>query len=140
AVRSAVPNIKRMALDESGEFEFDDKRWKAMLKNEETLSEVRDIDGEPTLVVLKPMINSEKCQVCHGRPSEYPGGIYKAHNVRAVLVIHRSLADVEQRIRNNQKATLVVGLVTTLVFVVLAFVFARLFGIGLRPQQFGRRG
>ena len=136
AKRSAVPNIDRMALDEAGEFEYDQEKWDAMLAAEETVSEVRDIDGEPTLVVLKPIINSKKCQVCHGRPAE---SLYNEHNVRAVLVIYRSLADVEKRIRENQLATLLVGLITTLLFVVLAFVFARLFGIGLRPQQFGQR-
>jgi len=120
--------------DELG-FDYDLTLWLKLLKEKEPVTVQTEVNGEPVLMVLKPIENSEKCQVCHGEVGE---GVYGDDNaIRAVLVVYRSQREVESRIRENQLATAGVGLGTTGLFVALLLLFARLFGIGFRPRQFG---
>jgi hypothetical protein len=114
-------------------FEYDAFEWKGLLRAKEIVTTREVIDGVPTLIVLKPILNSAECRVCHdvGDDPRYP------KDVRAVLAVYRSQADVEARIRANNVATLSVGAATTFVALVLILVFGRLFGIGLRPRRFG---
>lgn len=135
-VRSkAFVNIDANVRDDERTFDYDRTDWLGLLKTKQPLTVEREIDGEPVLMVLKPIENSDKCQVCHGEVGE---DVYGDDNaVRAVLVVFRSQKEVEARIRENQLTTALVGLATTGVFVVLLLLFARLFGIGFRPRQFG---
>ena len=51
--------------------------------------------------------------------------------------MRRSQEAVEAQIAENERATLVVGAATGGVFLLLLFLFARIFGVRLRPRRFG---
>ena len=87
------------------------------------------------LVVLKPIENSERCQTCHGGINTGYDG--EDNRVRAVLVVRRPLDHVEEVIASNRRATLAIGSGTAGVLLVLIFLFARVFGIGLGRRKFG---
>lgn len=87
-------------------------------------------DGTPYLVVLWPIENSRECRVCHSDPS---GDSYANEPVRAVLVVRRSQAEVVRTLQENERATLRVGALTAVAFVVLIFFFGRV--LGFRPRR-----
>lgn len=138
----------------------------------------------PTLVVVKPILNSKKCLACHGDGPEgwgesgagfddgydkedepakkEPAAGYdygeayafdddsalsaeeqerlvkrKREEVRAVLVMRRSRADLLATIAANRRNTLLIGAGTIGVFLVLMLVFTRALGLRLRRRRFG---
>ncbi len=86
--------------------------------------------GTPYLVVLWPIENSRECRVCHSDPA---GDSYANDPVRAVLVVRRSQAEVVRTLQENERATLRVGALTAVAFVVLIFFFGRV--LGFRPRR-----
>jgi hypothetical protein len=120
--------------DESDRFEFDDRVWKAVVGKLETRTlEVRE-DGTPYLYVLRPIKNTKACHVCHGEPGDLSYG--PKNEVRAVLVVQRSQEGVEKIISENRKTTLMIGGATIGVFLLLIFVFYKVFGVGVPKRRF----
>jgi serine/threonine protein kinase len=114
-------------------FDYDRAAWNKIVENLETVVEPGVVDGEPVLTVLKPMENSAQCQACHGGPGEDG---YGSNKVRAVLVVKRSQKEVEDRIEENKRITMMVGGGTVGAILVLVWLFARIFGVRLRRRQF----
>jgi serine/threonine protein kinase len=114
-------------------FDYDRTAWNKIIENLETVVEPGIVNGEPVLTVLKPMENSEQCQACHGGAGESG---YGPNKVRAVLVVKRSQKEVEERIEENKRITMMVGGGTVGVILVLVWLFARIFGVRLRRRQF----
>ncbi len=163
SIPTAVRNIQsaKSISAEPLRFDYDDAQWRQVLTTGEQVTRIDDIDGVPHLTVLKPIMNGAACQSCHGpvgaadSDDPYGGGGYDDgyeragdtsakpydpdNKVRAVLVIHRSQAAVEAQISDNKRQTLLVGLATAAGFLVLLYLFTRLFGVRLRPQKFGSR-
>jgi hypothetical protein len=83
--------------------------------------------------VLKPIENTAECQACHGGEGESG---YGPNKVRAVLVVKRSQKEVEARIEENKRVTMMVGGSTVGVILLLVWLFARIFGVRLRRRQF----
>ena len=106
--------------------------WASMLSGKHAVVRDEDIRGEHVLTVLRPLINETVCRACHQALPE--------NDILAVLVSRQSLSDVEMRIRDNQNATAIVGGSTAVILALMLYVLSRLFGIGIRPRVFGRRG
>ncbi len=128
----------------ASKFKIDDATWKEVLTKREPVARVEDIDGVPHLTVLRPMANGPTCQVCHGpvtvgaTTSFYgPANDDPENRTRAVLVVRRSQAAVEEQIAANTRDTLLVGGGTTLGLLAVLFLASRVFGIRLRPQRYG---
>jgi len=125
--------------------------WNHVLATQETFTEVETIDGVPYLTVMKPIKNGPGCQPCHGaqrKPGEAPSyaelygnqELLKAdpqNRTRAVLVVRRSQAALEEQIAANTRSTLIVGAATTAGLLLFIFIVARVFGLRLRPRKFG---
>jgi len=136
---------------ESPRLEVDDAMWREVLDTGEMRTAVKDVDGVPHLVVMRPIKNGPACQVCHGEAREpggpppsmqdmyaNPGAMFDPLNkTRAVLVVSRSQGEVEERIQENGRDTLLVGVATTAGLLALIFLVVRVFGIRLRPRKFG---
>jgi len=150
---------------EAPRFDFPDDAWREVLAGDpdDVVTRMDRIDGVPHLTILRPIPNGAACQICHGaagepeaRPAhergDYGGGYgydapaygddaeaaWDPHNkVRAVLVVHRSQAQVEAQIKRNTETTILVGGATAGVFIALLLLFARIFGFRLRPRRFG---
>ena len=136
------------AKGEAPKFAIDDATWKEVLTKREPVARVEDIDGVPHLTVLRPMANGPTCQVCHGAivanaaDNPYanmygPSNDDPGNHTRAVLVVRRSQAAVEEQIAANTRDTLLVGGGTTLGLLVVLFLASRVFGLRLRPQRYG---
>ncbi|WP_428261361.1 serine/threonine-protein kinase [Haliangium sp.] len=117
-----------------GLYEHDRSSWNDIVENVRTVVENRRRGDEPVLTVLKPIENSPKCQACHGEEDE---GDYGPNKVRAVLVVERSQKEVEARIAENLRTTVLVGGSTIGLILLLVGLFARLFGVRLRRRHFG---
>lgn len=130
---TAFVNIDENAADDAGFYDFDRSEWNAFLDAGETITRAERVNGEPVLTVLEPLENGPDCQACHGEEGEAG---YGDNKIRAVLVVQRSQKDVEQRIRVNERTTLIVGAGTAGVIIALTWLFARLFGIRLRRRRF----
>lgn len=131
--RIAFDNIDEHKLPPGDSFDYDRGAWADIVASRETQAVRESIDGEPVLTVFKPIENSEECQVCHGQPGEAG---YDGNEVRAVLVVRRSQAAVEQRIEQNRRITLGVGAATSIVILGTLWLFASLFGVRLRRRRF----
>jgi hypothetical protein len=79
----------------------------------------------PYLVVLWPIENKEQCRVCHTDPT---ADGYADDPVRAVLIVRRSQAEVVRTVRDNERSTFRVGVLTAGAFLVLMIVAARVLG------------
>ncbi len=113
-------------------FPVDDDTWrKVMASAEPTAIKTTGYAGRPVLRVFKPIENGGACQVCHGTLD------VASNRFRAVLVIDRDQAGVEAKIRAGRRRTVLVATGTTLALFFLLLGLGRLFGIGLRPRQFG---
>ncbi|TNF36965.1 MAG: serine/threonine protein kinase, partial [Deltaproteobacteria bacterium] len=174
AAAEAIPRILALSAADTPpqRFEYDDAKWRDVLKQTEPVTVVEDIDGTPFLTVLKPIANGRFCQTCHGdvlSPEEvagaggsgyggsgYGGGGYgdgygdrgygatagapawdPRNAIRAVLVVRRSQAAVEAQIAENTRSTLLVAGGTAGGFILLIFIFVKLFGLRLRPRRYG---
>jgi len=145
----AFANIDASVAVDAPTFQYDDAKWRELLKQREAVAEVVDIDGVPHLTVLKPIPNGPTCQFCHGPVVESAAdanpyaNMYGPKNpdpenrTRAVLVVHRSQADVKAKIADNTRDTLLIGGGTTLGFLAVLFLAIKLFGVRLRPQRYG---
>jgi serine/threonine protein kinase len=128
----AFANIMRRKQD-TRFFDYDRAGWNDIVENVRTVVRSdRDADG-PMLTVLKPIENSRQCQVCHGEEGDAG---YGPNKVRAVLVVKRSQKEVERRIEENKRITMMVGGGTASVILLLVWVFARIFGVRLRRRRF----
>ena len=96
------------------------------------------IKGQKVLTVLWPIHNSRECMTCHGKPTG-KGGYGSKGKIRAVLVVRRSQKALEDQIRKNRENTYRIGGTTTLAFLLFLFLFVKLFGIRLRPREYGRK-
>jgi len=163
ASAEGIPRILKLSAEDSPpvKFVYDDAEWRRVLKQTEPVTVVEDVDGTPFLTVLKPIKNGQFCQTCHGdvlKPEEVEGGAaspygdnalygkssadesapYDPRNeIRAVLVVRRSQEAVEEQIAENTRSTLLVAGGTAGGFILLIFVFVKLFGLRLRPRRYG---
>ncbi|MFO0744307.1 MAG: protein kinase [Myxococcota bacterium] len=140
----------KSVVDKAPTVDVSDAAWKRVLETGEVSTEVEDIDGVPHLTVMRPIANGQTCQLCHGAVREpndkpslnemyaNPGAMFDPLNkTRAVLVVRRSQGEVEARIAENGRDTLLVGVATTVGLLVFIFIVVRVFGIRLRPRRFG---
>jgi serine/threonine protein kinase len=111
--------------------------WKRMLKHVRPEMFPGTFRKEPVLTVLWPIKNGGTCQACHGDKDQKDMYGTPSNKIRAVLVVRRSQKGLQAQIRANQMATLGIGGATTIIFLFLAFLFARLFNIGPKPVEFG---
>lgn len=132
--RLAFANIDRQRQPVVGLFEYDRGAWAELVDAAKPKTERTEIDGEPFLTVFKPIENNEDCQVCHGAPGE---GSYGKNQVRAVLVVRRSLAAIERRIEENRRMTLAVGGATAAAILLLLWFSALAFGLRFRRPRYG---
>jgi len=126
------------------------ERWSEYLMTSRASTFTEQRDGQPWLVVVKPILNSKECQICHGGAEAYRGtgktelvsADYPEINdrIRAVLVVRRSQEVLRQTIRDNQAATYRVGGWTLLAIAGLLFMFWRVLGFRLRRREFGKTG
>jgi serine/threonine protein kinase len=129
----ALPAIARAPERKAATFEFDPRAWEAFLARGEALAYDVDVAGEPTLTVLQPVPNDAKCQACHGDTEQ---GVYGMKNaVRAVLVVRRSRAVLEQRLRAGNVTALGIGAGTLLVLLGLLWFAVRRSGVLGRPSS-----
>jgi serine/threonine protein kinase len=130
---TAFGNIESNRKGATKLFDYDRAAWNRIVESLDTVVESSVVNGEPMLTVLKPIENSKQCQACHGGEGE---GGYGPNKVRAVLVVKRSQKEVEERIEENKRITMMVGGGTVGVILVLVWLFARIFGVRLRRRQF----
>jgi len=163
AVSDAIPRILKQKPEDTvaATFDYDDAKWREVLARTEPLAVVEDVAGTPFLTVFQPIRNGEACQTCHGdvltaaeaeQAAASPYGAYgyggeaaaaapydPRNEIRAVLVVRRSQAAVEAQIAENTRSTLIVAAGTAGGFILLLFVFVKLFGLRLRPQRYGAK-
>lgn len=132
--RVAFANIDEQRSPSLELFNYERDAWASLVDRGQTKTERTQIDGDPYFTVLKPIENSEDCQVCHGAPGE---GTYGKNEVRAILVVRRSLKAVEDRIEDNRRVTLMVGGITALSILLLLWLSALLFGLRFRRTRYG---
>jgi serine/threonine protein kinase len=141
------------ALLEKGEtqrFQSKEVSWNQALVSGRPLSFLEEHKAKRVLTVYWPIKNGKPCQACHGEVGKklYDGyyGSYgtdkllQSNQMRGMLVVRRSQEDVEARIRENQRAVLLVAAATTVALFWLILIFTRIFDIGLKPQSFGAQG
>jgi mono/diheme cytochrome c family protein len=129
---TAFGNIESRKLD-TQLFDYERAGWNDIVENVRTVVRNERSGDEPMLTVLKPIENSPKCQACHGEEDDAG---YGPNKVRAVLVVKRSQKEVERRIEENKRTTMMVGGGTAGVILMLVWVFARIFGVRLRRRRF----
>lgn len=135
---------------EAPRFQVDVSLWNELMTSRQVATRVSEVDGVPHLVVYKPILNGEKCQLCHGPTAAVdpaatnpyanmygPKNPDTGNHVRAVLVVTRSQEEVEAKIAANTRDTLLVGGLTTLGFLAVLFLAVRIFGVRLRPERYG---
>lgn len=113
--------------------EVDKEPWNRALQTGKPQHYTEQRGDAPYLVVLWPIENKGECRVCHTDPN--PDG-YADDPVRAVLIVRRSQAEVVRTVRDNERSTFRVGVLTTGAFLVLMLVAGRVLG-GSR-RDFGR--
>ncbi|MEZ4269087.1 MAG: serine/threonine-protein kinase [Myxococcota bacterium] len=119
----ALPAIDRATPRKSATFEYDPREWDAFLARGQSFAYESESGGEPMLTVLQPIPNEPKCQACHGDVEQ---GIYGLKNsVRAVLVVRRSRAAVEQRARGNAGVTAGAAVATAVLLLGLLWFITR---------------
>ena len=133
--QTAFPRIDDSPDEPNERFPMSEADWASFLARDETRVEMTvGYPKRPVLRVMTPIANGGACQICHGSANE-DGAV--ENNVRAVLVIDRDQTAVRERIAANRRTTLSIGAMTTIVFLALMALFARVFGIGLPPRRFG---
>ena len=131
----AFSNIDAQSAQLGDDARVPDEQWRRVIDSAEVLTYIEGSDTSGQLVVLQPIENSPKCQVCHGSSDD---GEYVDNSVRAVMVVRRPLGRVGELIESNERATATIAAVTVLVLLLLAFVLTRVFGIGLARREFGQ--
>ncbi|HWN68313.1 MAG TPA: serine/threonine-protein kinase, partial [Haliangium sp.] len=102
---TAFPNIEKRKT-ETRLFDYDRAGWNHIVENVQTVVRSERQGNEPLITVLKPIVNDPQCQVCHGDEDD---SSYGPNKVRAVLVVKRSQKEVERRIEENKRTTMMVG-------------------------------
>jgi serine/threonine protein kinase len=132
--RRAFPNIDKSDPVPARPMRVSARHFADALRSRKPVTYVEELPSRKRrLVVLKPIENSARCQACHGGADDY----YDDNRVRAVLVVRRPQDQIERVIYNNRRSTLFIGSGTALVLLLLAIVYARVFGIGLGRRRFG---
>ena len=85
------------------------------LESRQVVETTQMIDGEEYLVRYAPLINDKRCQGCHGTD----------HNVRGVVEVAASMADINGAIRANKVYSLITGTVTVLLVWLVLRVFMK---------------
>ena len=85
-------------------------------------------------IACKPIRNTAECQVCHGQADTYAD---PSSGVRAVIALRRSRATIHERIDENRRTAIGVAACTGLAFLILVFVFWRVFGVGVQQRKYG---
>ena len=145
--RMGFPTIDRLAEgQERKRVDLEFGRWLAHLRKGEVSSYTTEENGEPILVVFRPIKTTKECQVCHGTapdvaegPKSVPGYDYPdaVKDVRAVLVMKRSQRALVESISATRRTTLIAGLSTALAFLLLMVGAVRLLGLRLGERRFG---
>jgi serine/threonine protein kinase len=99
-------------------------QFASLLRERRVVVHERVQEGEALLTVMRPIVNQAVCQPCHQDAAE--------GDVLAVLVTRQSLTAVSMQVRENRRATLVVGGATSVALVVLLYVLSRLMGVQFR--------
>jgi len=129
----AFPNIDADKPRDAPSADVPDEIWRQAIDSGELAWYIDGSETAGTLIVLKPIVNTEKCQVCHGEADDYVD-----NSVRAVLTLSRPLEPVGQLIDANRRTTALVAVVTVVLLLLLAALIARVFGIGLARRRFGQ--
>ncbi len=93
-------------------------------------------EGED-LVVLYPLLNAERCQVCHGPAGAT--GLYASRNnrVRGVVIVRRSRTKLHDEIARAQARARQAGLATAVILALIVLALLRLLGLRPRTRTFG---
>ena len=78
---------------------------------------------------MTPIMNDEKCQACHQSPAKDSPSYASQKDkwkVRSVVKVSTSMEDIQEEIRKNTQASLVVGLITFTMVALLMRVFMRI--------------
>ncbi|MGE0706595.1 MAG: serine/threonine-protein kinase [Planctomycetota bacterium] len=136
--RTGLPSIDRSAHDDAARFDgVDPEVWRRALSTRQPQLVQRQVEGVPHLLVLVPIENERSCQACHGPPA-LGGGLYEDDNqVRAVVVVDRSQADLEERLRRDQRATALTGCASAAALVALVLLLGGLGGAFREGRRFG---
>ncbi len=129
----AFPNIDAQKQESAPNATAPHDVWIRAIHAGELAWYVEGSSTDGTLVVLKPIKNTEQCQACHGEHDDYVD-----NEVRAVLMVTRPLEPIGRLVESNRQTVMAVGLVTLLVFLLLAIIMGRVFGIGLARREFGQ--
>jgi len=93
--------------------------------------------GDDDLVVLYPLLNAERCQVCHG-PAGVAGGYASRNNrVRGVVIVRRSQSELRAEIRRAEQSARQAGLATAVIVALIVLALLRLLGLRPRVRTFG---
>jgi len=111
-------------------FGVEKDRWNDALTKEKAVSFMELFGGKKVLTVYWPVPNGKPCQACHGETGKavYAGygwagtsQLRKSNRVRAVLVVRRTQEDVEQRIAENRRSFVGIGLAATFGLLCLSY-------------------
>lgn len=145
----SLPAIQEASKGQKKRFvDIPPERWLSLLKAKEPTAYVDEMAKDPTLVIVRPIVNSSECMICHSNKAESPKTEAPAakskpvyvkglENVRALLVMKRSQRDLTETIADNRRSAIQVALITMLAFGALFFVFIRLLGLRIQGLRFG---
>ncbi|MBL4849935.1 MAG: serine/threonine protein kinase [Planctomycetes bacterium] len=115
--------------------EVDSQAWTRVLRGGKPLSYTRGEGDDSELVVLYPLLNAERCQVCHGEPQAY--GRYQENKVRGVVVVRRSQSQMRVEMAQASRRARIAGLVTALITGCMVLVLVRALGLRSQDRIFG---
>jgi len=131
------PGIDAARHDTAESADVDKELWAQMLRTNAARHYTETRNGEPFLVVMRPIENSEECMLCHAATGDEQYGTEK---IRAVLVMRRSQAGVMALVAENRQMTLLVGLSSVLVLAGLMLLFHRVLGVRVQGARYGAQG
>ena len=112
--------------------------WRRALTSLEPQVEASEREGEPQLFVVLPLENGRQCQACHG-PAQGTGLYEDDNRVRAMVVVQRSQAELEEAIAASRREVYAIGALTFALALVALLGLGRLLGLGPR-RRFGQPG
>jgi eukaryotic-like serine/threonine-protein kinase len=114
--------------------QVDERAWAQALSRAEPQSYG---GGDQDLVVLYPLLNAKRCQVCHGPAGE--SGLYASRNnrVRGVVIVRRSQDQLRGEVEQANQRARQAGLGTAVLLALIVLLLLRLLGLRPRTRTFG---
>lgn len=132
----AFPNIDLSAQDAFSQVPVNNDAWTQATSSGQPQTYINPLpNNRRELIVLKPIANDRECQACHG---DTDNDAYGANKLRAVVILHRPLDDLDQMLSQNRRSTWIIGASTAATVLALLFALARFFGIGLGKRRIWR--